>query len=173
MRNYFAQIDTHAAGNSTFLPYINATSTKSTRSYPYSNFNSKGRGTYVRALFSCVIYCVFMCVFVCVLLVDLLIIMLSLHRSLHASFYPPSLPHCPPRLSLPVPSSPVLSLPVFSPPPPSGYPDISLLGVKYIVAINGSFYPLDGTSASAPLAAAMVSLVNNGRVLGGRSTLGD
>jgi hypothetical protein len=46
VKSYFSQVDSHAAGNSTFLPYVNATSTKSPRSYPYSNFNSKGRGTY-------------------------------------------------------------------------------------------------------------------------------
>ena len=54
-----------------------------------------------------------------------------------------------------------------------GYPDISLLGVKYIVSINGSFYPLDGTSASCPVAASMVSLVNSARLASGRSTLGE
>ena len=55
----------------------------------------------------------------------------------------------------------------------AGYPDISLLGVKYIVSINGSFYPLDGTSASCPVAASMVSLVNSARLASGRSTLGE
>ena len=55
----------------------------------------------------------------------------------------------------------------------SGYPDISLLGVKYVVAINGSFYPLDGTSAASPVAAAMVSLVNSQRAESGRSTMGE
>ena len=55
----------------------------------------------------------------------------------------------------------------------TGYPDISLLGVKYIVSINGSFYPLDGTSASCPVAASMVSLVNSARLASGRSTLGE
>ena len=53
-----------------------------------------------------------------------------------------------------------------------GYPDISLLGVKYIVSINGSFFPLDGTSASCPVAASMVSLVNSARLASGRSTIG-
>ena len=55
----------------------------------------------------------------------------------------------------------------------TGYPDISLLGVKYIVSINGSFYPLDGTSASCPVAASMISLVNSARLASGRSTLGE
>ena len=45
--------------------------------------------------------------------------------------------------------------------------------MKYIVSINGSFYPLDGTSASCPVAASMVSLVNSARLASGRSTLGE
>lgn len=53
-----------------------------------------------------------------------------------------------------------------------GYPDVSLLGVKYVVAINGTFYPLDGTSTSAPVMAAMVSLVNSARLENGQPTLG-
>ena len=53
-----------------------------------------------------------------------------------------------------------------------GYPDVSLLGVKYLTAINGSFFPLDGTSASCPVFAGMVSLVNSQRVENGQPTLG-
>ena len=53
-----------------------------------------------------------------------------------------------------------------------GYPDVALLGVKYITAINGSFYPLDGTSASAPVIAALISLANSARIANGQPTLG-
>jgi len=53
-----------------------------------------------------------------------------------------------------------------------GYPDVSLLGVNYVVAINGTFYPLDGTSTSVPVMAAMVSLVNSARLENGQPTLG-
>ena len=48
----------------------------------------------------------------------------------------------------------------------------SNLGVKYIVAINGSFYPVDGTSASCPVVAGMISLVNSARIRRGKPTLG-
>lgn len=45
-------------------------------------------------------------------------------------------------------------------------------GVKYIVAINGSFYPVDGTSAACPVAAAIVSLINSERIKAGKPTVG-
>jgi hypothetical protein len=44
--------------------------------------------------------------------------------------------------------------------------------VKYIVAINGSFYPVDGTSASCPVVAGMVSLVNSDRMKAGKPSIG-
>ena len=44
--------------------------------------------------------------------------------------------------------------------------------MKYIVAINGSFYPVDGTSASCPVVAGMISLVNSARIKSGKPTLG-
>ena len=44
--------------------------------------------------------------------------------------------------------------------------------MKYIVAINGSFYPVDGTSAACPVVAAMVSLINSERIRIGKPTLG-
>jgi tripeptidyl-peptidase-1 len=52
------------------------------------------------------------------------------------------------------------------------YPDISLLAVNYLVAINGSFDTMDGTSASCPVVAAMVSLVNSARLAQGKPPLG-
>ena len=53
-----------------------------------------------------------------------------------------------------------------------GYPDLALLGVRYLTAINASFFPLDGTSASAPVAAGMVALVNAARATRGLPSLG-
>ena len=44
--------------------------------------------------------------------------------------------------------------------------------MKYIVAINGSFYPVDGTSAACPVVAAIVSLINSERIKVGKPTLG-
>lgn len=44
-----------------------------------------------------------------------------------------------------------------------GYPDISFIGVYYPVIIGGTWHHLYGTSASAPLAAAMISLINSRR----------
>jgi len=41
-----------------------------------------------------------------------------------------------------------------------GYPDISLLGADYPVMINGNLYNLFGTSASTPVFAGFVSLLN-------------
>ena len=53
-----------------------------------------------------------------------------------------------------------------------GYPDISLAASAYIVAIGGEFFPVSGTSASAPAFAGMVSLVNAGRMKAGKGPLG-
>jgi len=53
-----------------------------------------------------------------------------------------------------------------------GYPDVSLLGNAYITYIAGSQQSLSGTSASAPVFAGMVSLVNAARKAAGKSSLG-
>jgi tripeptidyl-peptidase-1 len=42
-----------------------------------------------------------------------------------------------------------------------GYPDIALSGKSYAVIIGGKTYSVSGTSASAPVFAGMVSLVND------------
>ena len=44
VRDYFSELQILAAGNASILPFVNASSTRSSRSYPYSNFNNKGRG---------------------------------------------------------------------------------------------------------------------------------
>ncbi len=52
------------------------------------------------------------------------------------------------------------------------YPDISLLATDYPVFIAGEQYTLFGTSASSPLFAAFVSLMNGQRLANGLSTVG-
>ena len=53
-----------------------------------------------------------------------------------------------------------------------GYPDVALLGASYIVYANRSLVALYGTSASSPVFAGMVSLVNAARLAAGKSALG-
>ena len=53
-----------------------------------------------------------------------------------------------------------------------GYPDISFIGVNYQVVIQDSFYSLYGTSASSPVFAAMISLLNAKRYLKNEGSLG-
>jgi tripeptidyl-peptidase-1 len=53
-----------------------------------------------------------------------------------------------------------------------GYPDVSLIGVNYQVVIQGGLYNLYGTSASAPLFGAMLSLINAVRVAHNKSSVG-
>ena len=53
-----------------------------------------------------------------------------------------------------------------------GYPDVSLLGASYITYASGSQVTLYGTSASSPVFAGMVSLVNAARLATGKSALG-
>ena len=53
-----------------------------------------------------------------------------------------------------------------------GYPDISFLGNNYAVAIGGDWYSVSGTSASCPVFAGMVSLINGVRITSGKSSVG-
>jgi tripeptidyl-peptidase-1 len=53
-----------------------------------------------------------------------------------------------------------------------GYPDISYLGVNYKIVVSGSVSTLYGTSASAPLFAAMISLINAERIKANKTTVG-
>jgi tripeptidyl-peptidase-1 len=53
-----------------------------------------------------------------------------------------------------------------------GYPDISSLGYNYYVVIAGQDIRLSGTSASTPVTAALISLVNSQRIAAGKSSLG-
>ncbi len=53
-----------------------------------------------------------------------------------------------------------------------GYPDVSLAANNYVIVESGHYSAVSGTSASAPVFAAMVSLVNAGRLAAGKSALG-
>jgi tripeptidyl-peptidase-1 len=54
-----------------------------------------------------------------------------------------------------------------------GYPDIYVAGYTYEVIIGGKMYPVSGTSASTPVVAGMVSLVNAARLKAGKKPLGN
>ena len=53
-----------------------------------------------------------------------------------------------------------------------GFPDISSQGYHYSVIWNGTAHLVDGTSASSPSLAAIISLVNDHLIANGRPTLG-
>lgn len=53
-----------------------------------------------------------------------------------------------------------------------GYPDISAEGTNYVVFIGGVPYLVSGTSASAPVVASMLSLVNAARLANGKTSIG-
>ncbi|KAI0693683.1 family S53 protease [Cerioporus squamosus] len=52
------------------------------------------------------------------------------------------------------------------------YPDVSAQAASYITRINGTFYRLDGTSASTPVWASVVALLNDARLSAGQPPLG-
>ncbi|KAK4048278.1 hypothetical protein OIO90_005897 [Microbotryomycetes sp. JL221] len=53
-----------------------------------------------------------------------------------------------------------------------GYPDISANGANYIVAIDGDFALVYGTSASAPVVGSMLSSINDARLASGKGPIG-
>jgi hypothetical protein len=53
-----------------------------------------------------------------------------------------------------------------------GYPDVSLIGVRYQVVIQGEMRNIYGTSASAPVFAAMISLINAARAAKNMTSVG-
>jgi tripeptidyl-peptidase-1 len=53
-----------------------------------------------------------------------------------------------------------------------GYPDISAQALRFPVIVNGARRVLDGTSAAAPVVAALVALLNDVRARAGKPTLG-
>ncbi|KAF8141189.1 peptidase S8/S53 domain-containing protein [Boletus edulis] len=52
------------------------------------------------------------------------------------------------------------------------YPDISANGANYIVAIDGGFELVYGTSCSSPVSGAIFTMVNDARIAAGKSTIG-
>ena len=53
-----------------------------------------------------------------------------------------------------------------------GFPDVSFNGHKYMIVLNDTMKHLDGTSASAPALAALISLLNEVLLNNGHKTLG-
>ena len=53
-----------------------------------------------------------------------------------------------------------------------GVPDISAQSEDYIIAVGGDWYLVSGTSASCPVVAGMISMINMERVKNGKETLG-
>lgn len=46
VNDYFSHVEELADGNNSLLPYVNSTTTRLSKSYPYSNYNGKGRGNF-------------------------------------------------------------------------------------------------------------------------------
>ena len=53
-----------------------------------------------------------------------------------------------------------------------GFPDISANGANYVVAIDGTFSLVYGTSASSPVVGSILTLVNEARLTIGKSSIG-
>ena len=53
-----------------------------------------------------------------------------------------------------------------------GFPDISANGANYVVAVDGVFALIYGTSASSPVVGAIITLINEARLAAGKSTVG-
>ena len=53
------------------------------------------------------------------------------------------------------------------------YPDVSAIGHNLMVVVGGvTAWPTDGTSASAPIFGAMISLINSERISAGKPSVG-
>ncbi|KIJ52628.1 hypothetical protein M422DRAFT_43457 [Sphaerobolus stellatus SS14] len=53
-----------------------------------------------------------------------------------------------------------------------GYPDISANGANYVIAVDGSFSLVFGTSASTPVVGSIITLVNDARLAIGKKPVG-
>ncbi|KZT64883.1 subtilisin-like protein [Daedalea quercina L-15889] len=53
-----------------------------------------------------------------------------------------------------------------------GFPDISANGANYVVAVNGEFYLVYGTSCSSPVSATIFSAINDARLATGKGPIG-
>jgi tripeptidyl-peptidase-1 len=52
------------------------------------------------------------------------------------------------------------------------YPDVSANGANYVVAVDGQFFLVYGTSASAPVFAAILTMINDARLSKGKPAVG-
>lgn len=52
------------------------------------------------------------------------------------------------------------------------YPDVSAQGSRFVISVNGNLQLISGTSASTPLFASVVSLLNDARIAQNKATLG-
>ncbi|KAF7291889.1 Subtilisin-like protein [Mycena indigotica] len=52
------------------------------------------------------------------------------------------------------------------------YPDLSANGANYVTAVNGGFFLVYGTSASAPVVGAMLTMINDARLAMGKRPVG-
>lgn len=52
------------------------------------------------------------------------------------------------------------------------YPDISAIGHNFVVILDEEISPIDGTSASAPVIAGLITLLNDARLNAGKGPLG-
>jgi tripeptidyl-peptidase-1 len=53
-----------------------------------------------------------------------------------------------------------------------GFPDVSANGANYVIAVDGSFTLVYGTSASAPAFGSIITLLNEQRMKNGKSSVG-
>merc|ERR1712023_143761 len=53
-----------------------------------------------------------------------------------------------------------------------GYPDISALGYNMLVVFDGAVIPSGGTSASGPVAAALMTIINDKLFAAGKAAMG-
>lgn len=53
-----------------------------------------------------------------------------------------------------------------------GYPDVAGLAHKYMIVENGDKFSVDGTSASCPVTAGIIALINDNRLKNGQSSVG-
>lgn len=53
-----------------------------------------------------------------------------------------------------------------------GYPDLSAMAVNYLVVVGTKLQPVSGTSASTPVVAGLVTLVNSQRIRAGKGNVG-
>ena len=53
-----------------------------------------------------------------------------------------------------------------------GFPDVAAIGLNVATVFNGSAYGIGGTSASAPIFASIVTLLNEARLAAGKGPIG-